>query len=372
MRRCDEDSAATFPERRRAVSRSINNLRIPQRLYMPGVVADLDVIDTTLLAERPEDVKLYLPSSLSLRLRDAQCVAGLPLLEYRLRCAQAAHFLDAIRLFRRLIRAVTKKTRAHIYGTQRTTTRTGGLYDRATAKQARAVSGYRASRNAISTLAPNEEFGCWKAIFLELKDSDIRGPGCEAEEPSASRFVQSWIWTTSPHVQTSTEDSDLQATVRVEWCKAQARARRYEEEVELVVEEMRRTLAFFEWKASEWERHATTPPPLGGQAIDETTAAGITAYAYKQAIIQREMISVFINDWYELLEENSLGSYWLYDWATSAGDKRRRLPSNVRIFHSDSSASSTPRTGTPGAPEPLPSIAEMRSPITTGDDSQEQ
>ena len=324
----DEDSSTTFPGRRRAVSRSINNLHIPQRLYMPGVAPDLDAIDTTLLADRPEDVELYLPSSLPSSLRDAQCISGLPQIEYRLRCAQATHFLDAIRLFRRLIRAVTKKTRVHIYGTQRTTTRTHGLYDRATTKQARAVSGYWASWNAISALAPNEEFGSWKTTFLELKDNDIRGPGCETDEPSASHFVQSWIWTTSPHIPTSTEDSDLQATVRVEWCKAQARAKRYKEEVELVVEEMRRTLAYFEWKACEWERYATTPP-LGGQAIDKTTAAGITSYAYKQASIQREMIKVFFDDWYDLLKQNSLGSYWLDDWVTPSEDKRRRLPSNV-------------------------------------------
>lgn len=365
-RHLDEDSTATFPERRRALSRSINNLRIPQRLYMPGVAADLDAIDTTTLADRPEDVKLYIPSSLPPSARDAQCISELPHLEYRIRCAQAAHFLDAIRLFRRLIRAVTKKTRVHIYGTQRTTTRTHGLYDKATTKQARAVSGYRASRNAISALAPNEEFGSWKTIFLELKDSDIRGPGCEAEEPSASRFIQSWIWTTSPHITTSTEDSDLQATVRIEWCKAQARAKRFEEEVELVVEEMRRTLAYFEWKACEWERHATTPP-LGCQAIDKTTAAGITSYAYKQANVQREMVKVFIDDWHELLKENALGSYWLDEWTTPSGNKRRCLPSNVRLFHSEPS---TPRTGTPCAPELLPDDAS--SSITTSDDSRNE
>ena len=370
----DEDSATSFPERRRAVSKSIKNLHTAQRLYMPGVASDLDAIDATLLADRPEDVKLYLPSALPSSLRNTHCVSGLPRIEYRLRCAQAVNFLNAIRLFRRLIRALTKKTRSHISSTQRTTTRTHGLYDRATAQQARAVSGYRTSRNAISALAPNEEFGSWKAAFLELKDDDIRGPGYEDEKPSKSRssksrsskshFIQSWIWTTSPHVQTSIEDSDLQATVRIEWCKAQARAKRHEEEVELVVEEMRRTLAYFEWNACEWESRATTPP-LGGRAIDETTAAGITAYAYKQASIQREMIEVFIDDWYEPLGQKSLGSDWLGAWAAPSGNKRQRLPSNVRLFHSDSSTS---RASTPGA-QPLPGIANTGSRITTSDSS---
>ena len=45
----------------------------------------------------------------------------------------------------------------------------------------------------------------------------------------------------------SGDDQDLSSALQVEWCKAQERATRYEEEIELVVEEMRRTLVFFEW-----------------------------------------------------------------------------------------------------------------------------
>ncbi|KAG2742314.1 hypothetical protein P692DRAFT_20811856 [Suillus brevipes Sb2] len=36
---------------------------------------------------------------------------------------------------------------------------------------------------------------------------------------------------------------------RIEWCKARARAMRWAEEVELLKEEMRRILQFFEWRA---------------------------------------------------------------------------------------------------------------------------
>ena len=47
------------------------------------------------------------------------------------------------------------------------------------------------------------------------------------------------------------DKEDFHAVLRVEWCKSQERAARYEEEVELVVEEMRRTLTFFEWLVRE-------------------------------------------------------------------------------------------------------------------------
>ena len=92
------------------------------------------------------------------------------------------------------------------------------------------------------SLAPNEEFGHWKDTLFELKNDDIRGPGHDESERSKSRYVQSWIWTT-PQSGTSIEDlnpnnPNLHVAVRIEWCKAQERAKRYEEEVELVVEEM--------------------------------------------------------------------------------------------------------------------------------------
>ena len=91
---------------------------------------------------------------------------------------------------------------------------------------------------AISNLAPNEEFGPWRETLLELRNGDIRGPGCDESQPSNSRFIQSWIWTTAPHVSASPEDPDLQATLQAEWAKAQERAKRFEEEVELIVKEM--------------------------------------------------------------------------------------------------------------------------------------
>jgi hypothetical protein len=41
--------------------------------------------------------------------------------------------------------------------------------------------------------------------------------------------------------------------VRVEWCKARARAMHWSEEVELLQEEMRRVLQFFGWQATWWD-----------------------------------------------------------------------------------------------------------------------
>ena len=341
-----ENNATSFVERRRVLTRSIGKLHTPQRLYMPGVASAIDEIDQVLLADHPERVDLCLPSDLLSISRDAQCVAGLPEVEYRLRCAQATKSLDDLRCFRWLIRANAVKTQSHISNTQRTKPRTHTLFDKATANQADAVSLYRASRRAISALDPEELFGKWKKTFLELKDCDIRGPGPEDFESSQSRFVQSWIWSTSPQISTSInlDNPDLHDALRVEWCKAQEQAKRYEEEVELVVEEMRRTLVTFEWNACEWERRAASPS-LSDSAIDGTTAMGIASYAYKQADVQRKMIGVFVNSWHGLIEKISPGSSWLSKYTPPSKDKQRRLVSNVRLYHLDTL---TPKTRTSG------------------------
>ena len=85
---------------------------------------------------------------------------------------------------------------------------------------------------------PSEEFGLWKESLLELQNGDICGPGTDESQPSNSHSIQSWIWTTAPQASALPEDPDLQATLQIEWAKAQEQAKHYEEEVELVIEEM--------------------------------------------------------------------------------------------------------------------------------------
>ena len=115
----------------------------------------------------------------------------------------------------------------------------------------------------------------------------------------------------------------------MEWCQAQERAARYEEKVQLVVEEMRRTLVFSKWLAREWEGRALT-----SKDVDNTTKHGISAYAHKQAAIYRKLVDVFILNWYECLKQKSLGSSWLKDYPIPPPVKRQRLTSNVHLYHS--------------------------------------
>ena len=206
------------------------------------------------------------------------------------------------------------------------------MFERTKAQLSRAVSTYRVSRKAVAKLAPDEEFGSWKAALLELKNKDVRGPGDEGAK-SKSRFIQSWIWSTAPRTSISPSDPDLDAALRVEWCKAQERARCYEEEEELVIEEMRRTLVMFEVTACEWDKRSASPSL---STLDATAAIGVAAYGAKQAAMHRQLIDVFINDWYEFIKGNPLADSWLKNYTPPPKDSRHRLECNVKLFHSAS------------------------------------
>jgi hypothetical protein len=111
-----------------------------------------------------------------------------------------------------------------------------------------------AARNRLDT------DGTWKAVFRELRRDDIRGPnpGDDTEDlkaasrrrerrerdQGAGRYEQSWIWLTL----NTADDPDDQ--LRVQWAKMTANAERWEEEHRLVPEEMRRTLASFQFEVS--------------------------------------------------------------------------------------------------------------------------
>ena len=303
----------------------------------------LNAINPILLADHPKNVELLLPSALPSASRDTQCIDGLPQIEYQLRFAQATNVLHDIGFSRRLLRVLTAKSQTHITNTQRPTTRTHNVFNRAKAKLAQAVSTYRVSQKAIVDLAPKEEFRPWKNTLLELKDCDICGPGHKGAGTSTSHSIQSWIWTAALETSPSTKDSDLNATIRVEWCKAQELVRHHEEEVELVVEEMHQTLVTFELNACEWDQRVVSFSHHSS-AVGATVAAGIAAYARKQANIQCELVKVFINSWYQILGEQHCAASWLSKYPPPPEHQHHHLVSNIKLYHA---ASPTPCTGTP-------------------------
>lgn len=68
------------------------------------------------------------------------------------------------------------------------------------------------------------------------------------------------------------------AALKIEWCKARARSERWEEEVILVSEEMRRVQEYGRWKAKWWRDRAGQRPNVSPEVSE-----GIDAYAEEHA-----------------------------------------------------------------------------------------
>lgn len=64
--------------------------------------------------------------------------------------------------------------------------------------------------------------------------------------------------------------------------KARARALRWEEELALIPEEVRRTIEYFEWHATDWEKRAAARGDVTPQLRE-----GLAAYAARQASLRR-------------------------------------------------------------------------------------
>lgn len=102
----------------------------------------------------------------------------------------------------------------------------------------------------------------------------------------------------------------LFSALELEWCRARARAHRWQEECLLLDEEMRRVLAFFRWKSFDWKQKAgqlentrlfsTSDNPVLANADIESQRAvrdGKIAYAYWQASIRDRMGAHFVDKW---------------------------------------------------------------------------
>jgi hypothetical protein len=81
--------------------------------------------------------------------------------------------------------------------------------------------------------------------------------------------------------------------VRVEWSKAKARKERWEEEVDLLREEMKRVLRFLQWRALWWERRRMTRQ----EELSAALRAGLKAYAARQAASARQIARHFKTVW---------------------------------------------------------------------------
>jgi hypothetical protein len=76
------------------------------------------------------------------------------------------------------------------------------------------------------------------------------------------------------------DEAEFDKSMRIEWTKARACLMHWQEEYEIVQEEMRRVIAWLKWHAIWWEEQATKRTDG-----DLSILHGVVAYAFRQSQI---------------------------------------------------------------------------------------
>jgi hypothetical protein len=299
-------------DKRNILQRRIDSWQLIQDVYMPGI----SELRTQALLDKPsppESIPLYLPSSVPSVLRSN--FSSLTEKEARIRIAQAEDALSELRRLLRITMGLWHYKFTQVGPSQRSGTRARSLINRFKDKIFNCAESYRSARNALLSLDPS---GTWIMRFHELKPEDIRAPGKEDDEQEGNRSI-SWIWLTSSENHKLADDTQVDECMdilcfiniitnqitglRVEWMKSRARAERWSEEVLLVEEEMRRTLAFLDWKALWWIEQSKLR-----QNASSILQEGCTAYATKQADVLHIMAFSFAKEWQPILEAHGMST----------------------------------------------------------------
>lgn len=169
---------------------------------------------------------------------------------------------------------------------------------------AESVDRYRSAREALIALECHVGEVGWEVMLPILADTDVWQLGQGRVGESAGTTTMSWIWLsrgieevgegTSTEVVQDSKSCFLYGHSRlthipvlhIEWCKARARSMRWWEEVLLLLEEMRRVMAYHAWHANWWEDLAFAKSDLS-----PPNEEGHTAYAFRQAGIHLAMHS---------------------------------------------------------------------------------
>jgi len=239
-------------------------------------------------------------------------------LQLRIGCLEGG--LCEVRLLLRIRTSVGLNKKANIVG-QKANTRAGTLISNYNKKIENVRLQYEHDRSAALRLDPASS---WKERLQPLKKTDVRPPHQNEDEVEgtvdradrrvwreSSRNI-SWIWKVNARptseVQVEEDDggegeffylhhgvslSNPILALRVEWAKAYARVNRFAEEVELLIEEMRRGRRYLTWKSGWWREHLNT----GSSSVGSLVKAGRAAYALKQASILDALSQKFVAVW---------------------------------------------------------------------------
>ncbi|KAK0458719.1 uncharacterized protein EV420DRAFT_1642445 [Desarmillaria tabescens] len=228
------------------------------------------------------NIPLFLPSSTISRIQSNK-----KLLDFEFRLREAEVYECLMTLHRLLIYQshIYKFKDRHVTG-QLMSTRARSTIKSVIDNIDEAENRYRKLREHLVVLAgalDGAKDG-WDRQLRVLDAMDVRPLDESLPGETEGRRTMSWIWRVHRH------ETDVEETVealRIEWCKTQARAHRWREEVILVLEEMKRVKAFFAWEGQKWLLRAAR----------EDISEGECAYALCQADIRARMRQHCIEVW---------------------------------------------------------------------------
>ncbi|KAF7367657.1 CxC2 domain-containing protein [Mycena sanguinolenta] len=285
-----------FLKRRTAIRKRILAFRKLQQTYMLNVRKFLTQLQRVLWdsdGDRDaEAIRLFLPSDIADSTKRVKaCAEGLPEVESSLWEGEVHDALKSLRQGLR-VRTMTNRFRLRNATGQRALTRGQGILRQNNVKIHKAKLRYRYARNALCRVTwgteddicalnertvLNEERAQWEAVhdLRDVEEGGVAEYGVVAL--GEGRRTLSWIWYTAKGGEPT--ELELVEALRVEWCKAYARMRRWHEDVVLVEEEMRRTIQYGYWEAGQWLERSVARESEGDAVLQE----GRKAYALEQA-----------------------------------------------------------------------------------------
>ncbi|KAF7314619.1 CxC2 domain-containing protein [Mycena kentingensis (nom. inval.)] len=272
------DRETKLEEVRGSLLRKIARFRELQVIYMPGaaslIAAAEDRRDANAPPPAPEDIVLFMPSAVDPR----ASLPGLRETEECLRLSQCQNTISQLRFTLHGKRWLIGYRDAHVTG-QRMSTKSVKLIEDVTQKAVRIGERYRRAYAALdmrleATLQESDLDASRKLTTLGAG----RGgrPSRAMPTASQSRRTMSWIWTAPGAF--DDDEAQLHDSMRVEWTRALARKDRWNEEVMVLEEEMRRVMRYLDWKTKWWNEQTDRRPDLS-----EAVSGGIRAYALKRA-----------------------------------------------------------------------------------------
>ncbi|KAJ7025068.1 hypothetical protein C8F04DRAFT_1212966 [Mycena alexandri] len=308
------DRESKIQELRLALLKKIAKLRKLQGVFMPGAPAlianEESLRDADTPPPRPEKIKLWMPHELDEARRATGCARSVVDIETKLRSSQCLNALIHLRSrlhSKQFFLGFRYSSSSHMVG-QHQATKANTLHAQIGDRVNDGAEKYRKGYGALLKLQGNID-----PQFRPLKDSDLQLDGDDGESdraarkklamigsgrgaraprnaPGTTRKVMSWIWTAQGGANEGEEG--LHASVRVEWCRARARKVRWEEEVWLVREEMRRVIRYLDWQAEFWRARVESRPDA-----EAGVRAGVRAYALKQAALCTRLGLFFRSEW---------------------------------------------------------------------------